>query len=219
MNDMVAFAGAKLPSAASLSQALRSMDPGVANGEAILKMDKTGHWVFGADQTEIEDDSEWAINPFSFVRGWIAWGAGEVLGEKMANITEPLPELDPAPTGASRGWEKQFGMHLKCLTGEDKDMDVRFATTSDGGKRAVSALALAVANQVEKDGDNCVPVVALSSEHYAHKKYGRVYTPIFKIVRWVSLKGPAATETAAAASPQPTAEAEDAPETRRRRRA
>ena len=219
MNDMVAFAGAKLPSAASLSQALKSIDPGVAGGEVILKMDKTGHWVFGADQTEIEDDSEWAINPFSFVHGWIAWGAGEVLGEKMVNITEPLPELEPAPQAASRGWEKQLGMHLKCLNGEDKDMDVRFATTSVGGKRAVSDLALAIANQGEKDGDNCVPVVTLSSEHYAHKKYGRVYTPIFKIVRWVSLKGPTNAEPAAAATPQPTAEAEDAPETRRRRRA
>jgi hypothetical protein len=24
-------------------------------------MDKTGHWVFGADQTEVEDDSTWAV--------------------------------------------------------------------------------------------------------------------------------------------------------------
>jgi hypothetical protein len=37
-------------------------------------MDKTGHWVFGIDQTEIEDDSTWAVNPFSFVHGYIAWG-------------------------------------------------------------------------------------------------------------------------------------------------
>ena len=37
--------------------------------------------VFGADQTEVEDDATWAINPYSFIHGFIAWGDGEVLAE------------------------------------------------------------------------------------------------------------------------------------------
>ena len=57
-------------------------------------------------------------------------------------------------------------------------------------------------------------VLTLDSEHYPHKKYGRVYTPVFKIVRWISLDGPADAPTAAGAPPA----AEAAPETRRRRR-
>jgi hypothetical protein len=80
MNDIVNFGNAKLPSVQNLSAALRSLEHEVGgSGMAILKMDKTGHWVFGADQTEIEEDSQWAVNPFSFVHGFIAWGDGVVV--------------------------------------------------------------------------------------------------------------------------------------------
>ena len=93
--NIVTFAGANLPAVSSLSTSLRKLEADVSPaGVVILKMDRTGHWVFGADQTEVEDNSHWAINPFSFVHGYIAWGDGEVLGEKMASVSEPLPELD-----------------------------------------------------------------------------------------------------------------------------
>jgi hypothetical protein len=91
-------------SIATIATALRTLAPAAAAGVAILKMDKTGHWVFGADQTEVDAGSLWAVNPFSFVHGYIAWGEGEVLGEKMVSITTPLPELEAAPPGAKRGW-------------------------------------------------------------------------------------------------------------------
>ena len=65
----IVFAQANLPAVTTLSSALRKLEAEVGPaGVAILKMDKTGHWVFGADQTEVEDDSTWAINPFSFVQ-------------------------------------------------------------------------------------------------------------------------------------------------------
>jgi hypothetical protein len=71
---------------------------------------------------------------------------------------------------------------------------------------------------VEKDQSKPVPVVRLKKEHYTHKSYGRIYTPVFDVVSWVSLEGPAAAE--------PEAEAEAAEEVpapvetgRRRRRA
>ena len=79
-------------SISTIAAALRTLAPAAATGVAILKMDKTGHWVFGADQTEVDAASLWAVNPFSFVHGFIAWGEGEVLGEKMVSITSPLPE-------------------------------------------------------------------------------------------------------------------------------
>jgi hypothetical protein len=172
---------------------------------AILKMDKTGHWVFGADQTEIEEDSTWAVNPFSFVHGYIAWGEGDVLGEKMVPVAEPLPEMDVPPPGAKRGWELQVGMSLKCLAGDDKGLEVTYNVTSVGGKRAVQKLALDIAAQVEKDQSKPVAVVRLKKEHYTHKSYGRIYTPIFEIVSWIGLDGQAdetpASDPAADAAP------------------
>ena len=210
MTNLVKFGGANLPSVASLSTALRSIEADVGPiGSVILKMDKTGHWVYGADQTEVEKDTLWAINPYSFVHGYIAWGTGEVLAEKMVGISEPLPDLDPPPPGAQAGWQPQVGMSLKCLSGEDKGMEARYAVTSVGGKRAMHALALKIAEQVDTDQTKPVAVVKLGSDHYAHKSYGRVYTPMFDIVEWISIDGDGADDVAPAA--------ESANTTRRRR--
>lgn len=214
MSNITTFSGANLPSVKSLATALRTIETDVgAVGTVIIKMDKTGHWVFGADQTEIEDTSTWAVNPFSFVHGYIAWGDGEVLAEKMANVSQPLPELDAAPPGAKKGWETQVGMSIKCLDGADKDMEARYTTTSVGGKKAVQALAVAIATQVEKDQSKPVPIVELGKEHYTHKSYGRIFTPVFKVVDWTSMDGEVAKEEA----PELEApEAETAPARRRR---
>ena len=213
MSNLATFSSANLPAVSTLSTALRALEQGAGtSGVVILKMDKTGHWVFGADQTEVEDDSTWAVNPFSFVHGFIAWGDGEVLGEKMTGVQHPLPELDAAPPGAKRGWETQIGMSLKCLVGEDKDMEARFTTTSVGGKKAVQALGVAIATQVEKDQTKPVAIVRLKKDHYVHKSYGRIYTPVFEVVEWASMDG------AAEAAPEAEAEA-PAPAGRRRRAA
>jgi hypothetical protein len=208
---------AKLPEVKSLSTALRTIQADVgATGTVIIKMDKTGHWVFGADQEEVEADSTWAVNPFSFVHGYIAWGDGDVLAEKMVSVSEPLPEMDDAPAGAKRGWEVQVGMSLKCLTGDDKGMEARYTTTSAGGKRGVQTLAVAIAEQVDKDQTKPVPVVLLKKEHYQHKSYGRIFTPLFDIQSWVGMDG---EEPEVEPDTSPVASAIDAAPTRRRRSA
>jgi hypothetical protein len=202
MSNLVKFSGANLPSVTSLSTALRSIATDVsAVSTSIIKMDRTGHWVFGADQTEAESDATWAVNPFSFVHGFIAWGEGEVLAEKLVSVTEPLPELEAAPPGAKKGWEPQTGFSLKCISGEDAGMEARFTTTSVGGRKAVQGLAVAIATQVEKDQSKPVPVVKLGKDHYSHKMYGRIYTPVFEVVEWVSMDGEAEAEPAAEAAP------------------
>jgi len=220
MSNLVTFSQANLPSVASLSTALRALEKDVGpSGVVILKMDKTGHWVFGADQTEIEDGSTWAVNPFSFVHGYIAWGDGEVLAEKMVSVSEPLPNIDVAPPGAKKGWETQVGMSLKCLTGDDQGMEARYTTTSVGGKRSVQTLALAIAAQVEKDQTKPVPIVRLKKDHYTHKSYGKIFTPVFEIVEWVSMDGKTKDVDAPEevnAPEEATTAAEDAPRRRRR---
>ena len=213
MSSLTTFSNANLPAVSSLTDALRSIQTDVGpGGVAILKMDKTGHWVFGADQTEVQDGSTWAINPFSFVHGYIAWGEGEVLGEKMVPVSTPLPEINAAPPGAKRGWETQVGMSLKCLDGDDAGLECRFTTTSVGGKRAVSALAIAIATQVDTDQTKPVAVVKLKKEHYQHKSYGRIFTPVFEIVKWIGMDG-------ADAAAEPELPLEEAPAPARRRRA
>ena len=183
----------------AIATALRQIAPAAAGGTAILKMDKTGHWVFGADQTEIDSDSLWAVNPFSFVHGYIAWGEGEVLGEKMTSITSALPELEAAPAGAKRGWEEQVGLSMKCVSGEDEGLEVRYTVTSVGGKRAVQAMGIKIAERVDENPESPVPVVSLGKEHYMHKSFGRIYTPLFDVKKWIGMEGEAKAEPEAPA--------------------
>ena len=221
MSNIATFSQAGLPSVTSLATALRSVANEVGDvGTVILKMDKTGHWVFGSDQTEVEADSTWAINPFSFTHGAICWGDGEVLAERMVPVSEPLPELPEAPPGAKKGWETQIGMSLKCLSGEDEGMEARFSTTSVVGKRAVTKLAVDLSEHVERDQTKPVAVVQLEKDSYSHKSYGKIFTPVFKIAKWIGLDGPEAAPAAA----EPEAEAAPAADApveggRRRRRA
>ena len=135
-----------------------------------------------------------------------------MLGEAMASVSQPLPEVPAAPPGAKRGWETQVGCSLKCLSGEDEGMEVRYSTTSVGGKRSIQALAGLIAAQVDKDQTKPVPVVTLGKDHYTHKSYGKIFTPVFNVVKWISMNGESEPEKA----PEPAAEPE-AP-TRRRRR-
>jgi hypothetical protein len=206
VSNLVAFKQAGLPAVSSLSSALRvaAQSAAPAGGTVILKMDRTGHWVFGAEQDEVEPGSKWAVNPYSFVHGFIAWGDGQVLGEKMAAMTEPLPEVEAAPPGASKGWEMQIGFSLKCMSGEDAGMEARYTATSVGGKRSVQELALAVAEQADKDSSKIVAVVTLGKDHYQHKSYGRIFTPVFDVVEWVGMNGPEAEASEATDEPAPS---------------
>jgi hypothetical protein len=181
------------------------------SGVMFLRMDKTGHWVYGQDNVEVEDGSLWAVNPYSFVHGFVAWGEGAMLGSKMVPISEPLPDLGPAPAGAKQGWQKQIGFDLACISGEDEGTNVRVAGTSMGSIKASGALGLLIADRVDSDPTTPVPVVSLSSDSYISKKgFGRIYNPIFSVQSWVSLDGPQA---------EPVAPAPEEAPTRRRRRA
>ncbi len=213
MSNLTTFKNANLPAVSTLATTLRALDVDAGPaGTVIIKMDKTGHWVFGAEQTEVEEGSTWAINPYSFIKGYIAWGDGEVLGEKMVPINEPLPEMGVAPAEAKNGWEVQLGLSMKCLTGEDEGLEGRYTTTSKGGKRALNELAVTIAQQVEKDQSKPVPIVRLKSDSYKHKNYGKVITPLFEVVGWMSMDGEGDAPAAEAEAPAPEA----APARRRR---
>jgi hypothetical protein len=51
-----------------------------------------------------------------------------------------------------------------------------------------------IAAQVEKDQSKPVPVVRLKKDHYTHKSYGKIFTPVFEIVEWVGMDGEAKDE-------------------------
>lgn len=189
MGDLVTFSNDTSTDLTQLGQAVQRVAPS-GSADHLLRLLRDGSWVFGPDNIEPEEGSEWAINPYSFKHGYIAWADSKVFGEVMVPITSPLPttaELNDAP----EGWQEQIGFQLQCISGEDKGQQVAFKATSLGGKRAAQALAMAIASQASTDADNVVPVVELNVDHYTHKKYGKIYTPMFDIGRWTPISGEA----------------------------
>ena len=191
MNSVIPFDPAKL------SRALLATAREVKSGAAFLRMDKTGAWVYGANADEVDMDSRFMVNPAGFQHGHVAWGDSVKLGEYIGPLTDPLPETGPVPGGCERGWEFQLGMHLLGISGEMKDIELVYCASSVGGKRAISELAQLVGNKLAAlpaDG-KVVPVVELGSDSYKHQKYGKIYTPIIKLVQWTAMpKAPAASD-------------------------
>lgn len=190
------FKSANIPTPEALISTLDTIHSEYSTlGAVILKFAK-GHWTFGTDDEEIEPGSRWAVNPFSFIHGAVAFGgdgtpvASELLGEKMAPMTEPKPELGPAPEHATAGWQTQLGFTVKCMSGDDEGMEARFTTNSKGGVRAVTEFISTVIQHMKKDPSNPVPVVVLKTSSYQHKNptYGRIYVPVFEVVDWIGGK-------------------------------
>lgn len=161
-----------------------------------LKLSKQGlGFVYGADETEVEEGSQWAVNPNAFATGYACWGDGELLGEAMALVTdEPIMQSN-LPVHA-KPWATQVGLQLVCISGEDVGVNVKYTATSVGGKKAYTALLDELLEQVQTGSPDIVPIVELDFGSYKHKKYGKVFTPIFKLVEWQSLDAMVTAEDA-----------------------
>ena len=208
-NEVSAFSAAGLPNIKSMVSAYRRNMSAIAKPsmQVLLKFDKTSAWTFGPDAEEVEAGSEWAVNPYSFSHGFIAWGEGSPVGEVTVSMTEDLPDPGPTPAGADqKGWQRQVGFNLKCVSGQDEGLEVRYAHTSMGAHRAVQTLGLTIAEQIDRDQTKPVAIITLDKDSYKHNSYGRVFVPVFKLVRFVGLEGPAVEDTAEAKSPPKVSE-------------
>jgi len=203
-------------------------------GKPLLRMLKSGVWVHGQEDVEVQDGSQWAINPLSIMHGWVAWtnhpgnAKNTMVGEVMAPVFEPKP-VKPLPAD---GWpfSEQRTFELKCMNGEDKGLEVLHKTSSIGGMRAVDDFLKALQAQLDTDPSCPCAVVTMQTGSYKHAKYGQIFTPEFRIVGFADMAGqmagqapaveaPVAEAAPAAAAPGPArrrpvvAEAAEAPQT------
>tara|TARA_R110002020_G_scaffold170207_3_gene359586 strand:+ start:2739 stop:3332 length:594 start_codon:yes stop_codon:yes gene_type:complete len=185
-------------------------------GGSFMKFTKFGTWEFGVDSIEIEDGSQWAINPTSFKHGWIAWGdkshgtEGQKLGEVMVSANEPFP---PQPEPVKGDWHEQFSFQMACVSGEDEGAQVQYGTSSSGGKKFYHSVVNAVCDQIDASVAEVVPVVTLGNDSYTHQTYGKIFNPDYEVVKFVTLDGAAAEEPEPEPEPEP-----EAPKRRRRRK-
>lgn len=184
---------------ANVKQAVRA--PG---GEPILRLGRDGIWVYGADNTEVEEGSEWAFNPLSIRFGYICWKnipngskeKPELFGKHSRMMNQPPLDVASLQAKDSEGndvdhakhpWAEFIGVDALCVAGEDDGTQSPYEPSSVGGVRAMRDLIDKISAQLESDPAHPVPVVELESDHYPHAQYGKTYFPVFTVKRWVGL--------------------------------
>lgn len=181
---------------------------------AFLRMDKTGHWTFGVDQEPVPEDQQFLVNPQGFQKGYVCWkeNALEKLGDVVVPLNAAMPEPGEVPVGG-RGWEQQFGIQVRGLKGPFDGREAVYRSSSYGGRKALTAffqlcsVRLHTAHMNPK-ADDFVPVVTLGSDFYIHGKYGKLFEPEIKIVRWARF---GALALPAAAAPKRPSVVEEEP--------
>lgn len=211
--ELVKFNAAGLP--ANPEDLVKGLQNVVSNVQAgggmpFLRLLRSGLWVYGAENIEVQEGSQWAVNPASLQHGWACWGEGELLGEAMVPFNQPLPAKNTLPD-YGEDWSQQLAVQLQCLTGEDVGVQVLYKGTSLGLRTAIRELISALIGQLQRDPTNCVPVVRLEVDSYNHKKYGEVFTPVLEIVRWISFSGEPAKAANDDRAELPPAANDDAP--------
>lgn len=209
MSNLVAFGGgtgliSRESLASNLQRSAQAL-PTTGNGGAqYLKMDKgNGDWIFGAEETVVEDGSLWAINPASLMHGWAAWDhhkGGAPIYEVMVSINRDLPPenmLPPLPAGTpdpkapnvpvTLAYQQQRSIQAMCVEGEDAGTLVEYKQSSVGAMKLFGELTNKLLDQLDKDPEKIVAIVKFGSDRYKHKKWGWTYNPVLEFVEWRTL--------------------------------
>jgi hypothetical protein len=209
--------------AASLAASVAAVG-GAGGGDLYMKMTKFGDFVYGADQTAVEEGSIWAANPLGFQHGYTCWGTkehgteGQNMGEVLVAASSPLPEVGSLPQ-AKGNWSKAIALQVRCTNGEDEGVQTLFKANSDGGRKAYAGLLQALVEQLGKKVPEVVPLIELENDFYEHASYGKIFKPVFKVVGWTTMDGEAAPAKLEEVKEEPAEEPakEEAPRRRRRK--
>lgn len=170
----------------------RASMPMLGGGKPLLRLLKSGMWVFGVADDPVQEGSDWAINPRSIGHGWSCWSdnpgnqKNELLGDLVVPVTEKFP-IEPEPVRGN-AWKPQRVLDLKCLTGEDEGVEVTYKASSQGGMQAIDNLFAAIQKKYSTRPVLWpVPVVQLGVSDYQHVKYGQIFKPVLDVVDWADM--------------------------------
>jgi hypothetical protein len=213
-----------LASLEALATALGSVDTSSVLGRSgkpmmQFKREGDGNWSFGQKRTIPEPGARWAINPGSFKWGYVAFGENNKPIERLVSISQPKPDLLTLPD-VGFTWNEAWSVELKCISGADTGVEVVFKTTTDGGAKAVNSLIEVIRDRITggEHGGNVVPIATLEKDSYPHQSFGKQWVPVFTIVDWMPLAGPAPAPSSPPPPKMPPGSAAAATEQPRRRR-
>jgi hypothetical protein len=187
----------------------RSQDPleqfanAVAQTGQPLKFSK-GRWFTGfGDSEKPADGMHLVADVPTIMLGWRKWQNKKIVDARIGYIADGFrpPARHDLDDTDEQAWERNsrgeaqdpwtYGVFLH-LTNPDDGEDYLYSATSKGGQKAIWTLLQAFVKQRKKNPECCTPVVALGSDSYKHRDFGRVDTPKLTII------GMRASENAAA---------------------
>ena len=181
-----------------------------------------GSWVFGNESDNPIDGSQWAVNPQSFLHGYVCWKDKKPVGEMMVPVggkavnRNDLEDYGPDEKGKPTQWQEQYSLKVKCIGGEDEGVELEYKASTFGGIAAIKEVMLAVGQRINAGKTDVVPVVQLVNDSYIHKEYGKTYTPKLQIDSWLGMGGEPVVEEE---EPQVDVLENEAPPPRRKQRA
>lgn len=216
--------------AATLLQ--NQVNPETGGGVSFLSFDskRTGEWLFGVEKEPCTGEV-FSLDLTSLKHGWILWHAKKA-NRKLVPINAPLPTPQESieyvdNKGRSQVDDPNEGRALEG-TFEDGTRFL-FETNSYGGRKAVDSVLQQLFAKAAAGSPFLFPHIALESESYEHKEYGKLWNPVLTVTAWYDEEGneeggtaqlaaPAPAAANPAPEPAPAAAEEPAPEPAQRRR-
>jgi hypothetical protein len=187
--------GTAIASIAALGSMLERVDLSSGGGGGGMPMlffkaraEPGRNWVYGQKQLVLEPGVHVAVNPTSFRWGRVAFDNDNKPTERLCSVGLPMPE-NPDD---GRDWTPQWTAAVKVTTGPDSGAEFVFKSNTVGGIDALKGLINEVRTRItggRHDG-NVVPIVELGHDSYQHPQYGRIATPVLKLVGWMPFDGP-----------------------------
>jgi len=180
-------------------------------GKPLLRLLKTGIWVWGQTNEPMQDGSRWVVDITTLQHGWVCWVDGELKGEILVSMLEPKPVCPQAIGGVD--YKDLRAFELWCFDGDDEGTEVAYKVNSLSGMQAIDGLLQAIQRRIAVPSlrTHLNPVLKFEHSSYDHPKYGQVTTPVYDIVDWADMEGGLASVAASPAvtilNPEPAAPA------------
>jgi len=162
----------------------------------LLKFSK-GDWLAGQDERSVPEGTQIVVNMETVKTGWVRWQDAKPTDEEMVSIASGMSPPRRSDLGDNDQdlwetdkdgkpqdpWQNTSQFIAKSTDGED---EYTFSTSSAGGRNAIKALCATYGKVGLRQYPGKHPVVELVSSSYKHKEYGKIFTPEFKVVGWLS---------------------------------
>jgi hypothetical protein len=152
-----------------------------------------GSFEVGKEEDVLEIGTKMVAIVPSMLNGWICWEDGKPVGHEMGLVVSGfrLPKREDLGDNEKTEWEKDEGGHPKdpwqrnaLMVMIDQEENIyTFSTGSKGGLSALGELVAAYCKHARMNPTQ-VPLIELGTSSYKHTDFGKVHTPVFKVVGW-----------------------------------